>query len=304
MTKGIRQLDKRVAIVTGAASGIGRALATGLSSKGCHLALIDVDEPGLAAVRKVLSESRPDRRVTTHVADVADPHRMEDVAREVSVAHGALHILINNAGITYESPFPQTSLADWDRIIGVNLRGVIHGCHFFLPHLAKVDRAHIVNLSSLFGFVAMSGQTAYCTTKFAVSGFSEALREELSPTSIGLTVVYPGAVATNMMRRAKGHDPDLLERVSRWYEKHAMPPDRAAARIVRAIERGSPRLVITVEATCADWLKRVMPVTANTLMTRAVVRFMGGEDMRAKRLALWQESMVNGKTAARDDADD
>lgn len=294
MTKGIRQLDGKVAVVTGAASGIGRALAQGLLCKGCHLALVDIDEPGLKTLREELAGSHANRLVTTHVADVSHPNRMREVACEVASAHRAVHVLINNAGITYESPFPQTSLEDWERIIGVNLRGVIHGCHFFLPYLAKVDRGHIVNLSSLFGFIAMSGQTAYCTTKFAVSGFSEALREELGPTSIGLTAVYPGAVATNMITRAKGHDPELLQRVSRWYEQHAIAPDRAASRIIRAIERGSPRLVITLEAACADWLKRLLPVAANRLMTNAVVRQMGVEDMRAKRAALWQESMVKG----------
>lgn len=304
MSKGIRQLDGKVAVISGAASGIGRALARALANKGCRLALVDVDEPGLTTLQEELSGLNRDRVVSTHVADVADANRMREVAREVATGHRAVHILINNAGITYESPFPQTSLADWERIIGVNLRGVIHGCHFFLPHLAKVDRAHIVNLSSLFGFMAMSGQTAYCTTKFAVSGFSEALREELGPTSIGVTAVYPGAVATNMIKRAKGHDPDLLQRVSRWYEQHAMPPDRAAARIIRAIERGSPRLVITVEAACADWLKRLMPVAANRLMSDAVVRVMGVGDMRLKRLALWQESMVEGAAGATDDTDD
>jgi short-subunit dehydrogenase len=295
MRKAIRQLNGRVAVVTGAASGIGRALALALANKGCDLALADIDEPGLAALQAELSGSNHDRVCSTHVADVADRSRMKEVAREVTVRHRRVHILINNAGITCESPFPQTSLADWDRIIGVNLWGVIHGCHFFLPYLAKADRAHIVNVSSLFGFIAMSGQTAYCTTKFAVSGFSDSLREELKPTSIGLTVVYPGAVATNMIKRAKGHDPDLMQRVSRWYDEHAMPPDRAAARIIRAIERGSPRLVISLEATCADLLKRLAPVAANGLMSEAVVGFMDVGDMRSKRLALWQESMVDAE---------
>jgi short-subunit dehydrogenase len=303
MTRGIRQLNRKVAVVTGAASGIGRALAQGLSCKGCHLSLVDINAPGLQTLQKELAESHPDRVVTTHVADVSDPNRMQEVAREVASAHGAVHVLINNAGITYESPFPQTSLEDWERIIGVNVRGVIHGCHFFLPYLAKADRGHIVNLSSLFGFIAMSGQTAYCTTKFAVSGFSEALREELRPTSIGVTVVYPGAVATNMIKNAKSHDPDLLQRVSRWYEQHAMSPDRAASRIIGAIERGSPRLVITLEAACADWIKRLLPVAANRILSDAVVRQMGLGDMREKRAALWQESMVKDVLAGPRDND-
>src|SRR5688572_108061 len=120
MKKGIRLIDGTVAVVTGAASGIGRALAQALATKGCRLALVDVDEPGLTAVQKELLEVNRDAVVSRHVADVADPNRMEGVAREVAAVHRAVHLLINNAGITHESPFPQTSLADWERIIGVN----------------------------------------------------------------------------------------------------------------------------------------------------------------------------------------
>ena len=147
----------------------------------------------------------------------------------------------------------------------MNLWGVIYGCHFFMPHLAKVDRGHIVNLSSLLGIVAMPGQSAYCATKFAVRGLSESLAEELRATSVGLTVVHPAAVATGIMKRAKGDDPELLQRISRWYERHAISPERAAARIIRAIEKGTPRLLITPEAAFGDVLKRLMPVTGNKL---------------------------------------
>ena len=123
MSKGIRQLDGRVAVITGAASGIGRALARALANKGCRLALVDVDQPGLTMLQEELSELNSDRVVSTHVADVADANRMREVAREVATGHRAVHLLINNAGITHESPFPQTSLAEWERIIGVNRRG-------------------------------------------------------------------------------------------------------------------------------------------------------------------------------------
>ena len=258
--KGIRDLKGKVAVVTGAASGIGRALAVGLWDKGCHLALVDLDQDGLASLSKTLIASGRNQVVSTHVADVGDKIRMQALAGEVVAAHRAVHVLINNAGIGYEAAFPQTSLEDWERIVDVNLWGVIHGCHFFMPHLAKVERAHIVNLSSLFGIVAMPGQSAYCATKFAVRGFSESLWEELRATSVGLTVVHPGAVATSIMQHAKGDDPELLQRVSRWYERHAMSPERAAAQIIRAIEKGTPRLVITPEAKFGDLLKRLLPV--------------------------------------------
>lgn len=297
--KGIRRLSGKVAVITGAASGIGRALALRLWDKGCHLALVDLDEDGLTQLQHELLESCRRQTVTTHVANVGDRMRMRDLASEVAGAHGAVHLLINNAGIGHEAPFPQMSLDDWDRIIGVNLWGVIYGCHFFMPHLAKVERAHIVNLSSLLGIVAMPGQSAYCTTKFAVRGFSESLWEELRATSIGLTVVHPGAVATNIMKTARGDDPELLRRLAQWYERNAVSAERVGAGIVRAIEKGTPRLIITPEGRFGDLLKRLMPVIGNKIMGDAAIRTIGVGDMRAKRIQQWRETMVEGKPDVR-----
>ena len=293
--KGIRDLKGKVAVVTGAANGIGRALALGLWGKGCHLALVDLDHDGLASLQQSLNESGRAQIATTHVANVGDKARMQELAAEAVAAHGAVHVLINNAGIAYEAAFPQTSLDDWERIVDVNLWGVIYGCHFFMPHLAKVERGHIVNLSSLLGIVAMPGQSAYCATKFAVRGLSESLSEELRATSVGLTVVHPGAVATDIMKRGGGDDPELLQRISRWYERHAISPERVAAQIIRAIEKGTPRLLITPEAAFGDLLKRLMPVTGNKIITDAVIRVIGVEDMRAKRIAQWHETMIKAK---------
>jgi short-subunit dehydrogenase len=205
-----------------------------------------------------------------------------------------VHVLINNAGIGYEAAFPRTSLEDWDRIVNVNLWGVIHGCHFFMPYLAKVDRAHIVNLSSLFGIVAMPGQSAYSATKFAVRGLSESLWEELRATSVGLTVVHAGAVATNIMKTARGDDPELLRRIAAWYERHAIAPERVAAQIIRAVEKGTPRLLVAPEAAFGDILRRLMPVTGNKLFVDAAIRSLGVEDMRARRIEQWRETMVEG----------
>lgn len=293
--KGIRDLKGNVAVITGAASGIGRALTLGLWEKGCHVALVDLDQDGLARLQLSLNASGRNQVATTHAANVGDKRRMQELAGEVVAAHGAVHVLINNAGIGHEAAFPQTSLDDWERIVDVNLWGVIYGCHFFMPHLAKVDRAHIVNVSSLFGIIAMPGQSAYSATKFAVRGLSESLWEELRATSVGLTVVHPAAVATDIMKRAKGDDPELLQRVSRWYERHAISPERAAARIIRAIEKGTPRLLITREAWLGDLMKRLMPVAGNRLFSDLVIRVIGAEDMRAKRIAQWRETMMKAK---------
>jgi short-subunit dehydrogenase len=220
---------------------------------------------------------------------------MRALAREVADAHGPLHLLINSAGVAHEAAFAQMTLDDWDRIIAANLWGVIHACHFFMPYLAKAERGHIVNISSMLGIIAMPGQTGYGTTKFAVRGFSEALAEELRATSVGLTLVHPGPVATNIMKRGGGDDPELIHDLSQWYERNAMPPERVAARIIRAVEKGTPRLLIGPETFFGDWLKRLMPLTGNRLMVNAAIRLLGVEYMRARRIKRWNETMVETK---------
>ncbi len=294
MRPGLRQLDGRVAVITGAGAGIGRALARGLHAKGCHLALIDLDGQAAQAVATELAQAGSERRITVHPADVADRARMRVLAAEVAEAHGSLHLLINNAGIGYEAAFPQTSLETWDKVLGVNLWGVIHGCHFFLPHLAKAEQAHIVNMSSLFGYVGMAGQTVYCASKYAVRGLSEALWEELRGTTVGLTLVHPGSIATDIMKTSDGDDPQLMERLAAWYEQNAMPPDKAAARIIRGVETGKRRLLVTAEAYLADQVRRLFPVAGNKVMNDLVIRGLGLEDMREKRATQWQQTMVDG----------
>lgn len=295
MRKGLAELGGRVAVITGAASGIGRAIALALREEGCHLALVDIDADGLGRLQEELAPDADGPRVSLHVADVADDSRMRAVSAEVIANHGSVHLLVNNAGVAYEAPFPQTGLGDWERVVSVNLWGTIYGCHFFLPHLARADRAHIVNMSSLFGIVGMAGQAAYCTTKFAVRGFSESLWEELRDTTVGLTVVHPGSVATNIMRTASGDDPALLGRLADWFEENAIPPEKAARQIISAVRKGKPRLLITPEARFADWVKRLSPVRGNKAIGDLVIRALGLEDMREKRRRQWQETMVDGE---------
>ena len=294
MGKGLSELVGKVAVITGAASGIGRALALQLTEMGCHLALVDIDADGLRRLRDELSSAVDGRNVSTHVANVADSSRMQAVSGEVIAIHRSVHLLVNNAGVGYEAAFPQTSLEDWEHIVSVNLWGTIYGCRFFLPYMARAGQAHVVNLSSLFGIIGMPGQTAYCTTKFAVRGFSESLREELHETTVGLTVVYPGSVATNIMRTARGDDPVLLQRIADWYDENAISPEKAASQIIAAIRKGKPRLLITPEVRFAAWVKRLAPVRGNKAIVDLVIRTLGLEDMRDKRRRQWQETMVDG----------
>lgn len=294
MKKGIPELGGKVMVITGAASGIGRELALQLCRKGGHLALVDLNADGLHQLQAELASIDSSRRVTLHVADVADKARMGAVCDEVTVAHRTVNLLVNNAGIGYEAAFPRTGLDSLERVLAVNLWGTIYGCHYFLPQLAKAGQAHIVNVSSLFGIVGMPGQTAYCTSKYAVRGFSESLWEELRDTTVGLTVVHPGSVATNIMKTAEGDDPLLLKRIADWFESNAMEPAKAARQIITAIEKGKPRLLISPEVKFADIVKRVAPVRGNMAIVDLTVRVLGLEDLREKRRRQWQETMLDG----------
>lgn len=293
MKKGLPDFAGRTAVITGAASGIGRELALLLWAHGCGLALIDIDTTGLEALASVLRDTQNGPGLSLHIADVADRARMQALPAEVMAEHSQLNLLVNNAGIGYEAAFSQTSLETWDQVLGVNMWGVIHGCHFFMPYLAKADRAHIVNMSSLFGLVGMPGQTAYCASKYAVRGLSEALWEELRATRVGLTLVHPGSVATKIMERSDGDDPELLAHLAGWYEQHAMAPQVAAKRILNAVQKGQSRLRISPEAYLADYVKRLLPVSGNRLFSDLVIRALGLEHMRDKRSAQWQKTMVD-----------
>ncbi len=245
-------------MVTGAASGIGRATSQALAEAGCHVALVDRDEAGLAGVAKELAAGGG-RRVSTHGADVSDRARMRVLAEEVAAEHGGVNVVVNNAGVTVALSFEDHTLEDLDWIVGINFWGVVHGCRFFLPHLRAADEAHIVNVSSMAAFTGMPTQSSYCATKSAVQGLTESLRTELSGTSIGVTCVHPGTIRTNVLRSSRHSGSARVERLVRGMDRWGRPPELVARRILRAIQRNRPRVVIGAEARLTDWLKRLSP---------------------------------------------
>ena len=192
------------AAVTGAASGIGRALALELAARGCDLALADRDEAGLQQVAAEIGKAGT-RKVTTHRVDVGEPAQIQEFANAAIAAHPSLNIVINNAGVALLGAFNEVDQAQMEWLININFWGVVHGTRAFLPHLSKQREAHIVNLSSIFGILAPPGQTAYCAAKFAVRGFSESLRHELAMANspVKLSVVHPGGVLTNIVRNSR-----------------------------------------------------------------------------------------------------
>jgi NADP-dependent 3-hydroxy acid dehydrogenase YdfG len=253
----VRALYDRVAVVTGAASGIGRATAVALAAKGCKVALVDVDAARLLETQAHIEQGGGN--ASAHVVDVSDRSAMAALADEVVARYGGVHIVVNNAGVNLTEPFVRQNLDDIDWLLRINLWGVLHGCHFFLPALLAAPEGHIVNIASLAGLCGLPTQSVYCAAKAGVVAFSEALGTELTGTRVGLTVVCPGAVGTRLMQGARGSDKGFTGRMASLMQAHGMPPQRVANRIIAAIETGAPRVRVCAETYLTDWAKRLAP---------------------------------------------
>ncbi|MBR1126039.1 SDR family NAD(P)-dependent oxidoreductase [Bradyrhizobium lablabi] len=263
------------AAVTGAASGIGRALALELAARGCDLALADRDEAGLQAVAAEIGKGP--RKVSVHRVDVGEPHQIAEFAAAATSAHPALNILINNAGVALLGQFNEIEQAQMEWLININFWGVVHATRAFLPHLSGRPAAHIVNLSSIFGIVAPPGQTAYCAAKFAVRGFSESLRHELAiaNSSVRLSVVHPGGVLTNIVRNSRtgagiADNARRAQSIERFDAMAKTTPAAAAQRIILGIEKNQPRILIGGDARFMDLLQRFRPATYWAVLQRRI----------------------------------
>jgi short-subunit dehydrogenase len=268
------EFSGNAAAVTGAASGIGRALALQFAQRGCDLALADVDDNALQSVAAEI-RTRYQRKVLVHHVDVANRAQVEDFAREATATFTKLRILVNNAGVALQGQFEELDLSQIEWLMSINFWGVVYGTRAFLPHLCSQSAAHIVNMSSIFGLVAPPGQCAYAASKFAVRGFSESVRHELvaNKRTVCLSVVHPGAVKTNIARnsRAGAHMLNQLDQaaLAAGFEQLAgTTPLAAAQRIVRGIERNEPRILIGGDARFMDLIQRLKPAGYLELMSR------------------------------------
>jgi NAD(P)-dependent dehydrogenase (short-subunit alcohol dehydrogenase family) len=273
------RLAGRTAVVTGAAGGIGRAVAVSLARRGCHLALADVDEAGLVETAARVAAAGGDAaavRISRHRLDVADRDAVAAFPARVAAAHPGVDLLVNNAGVALGGTFEQVADADFEWLFDVNFWGVVRMTRAFLPHLHASDDARVVNLSSVFGLVAPAGQAAYAASKFAVRGFSEALRHELEGTTVGVTVVHPGGVATGIADHARvpeGVPADEVERRRAAIKRQLrLPAAVAGETIVRGVERRQARVLVGADARAVSLLARLFPVRYWALLARQVSR--------------------------------
>ena len=260
-----------VAVITGAASGIGRALAVRLAEEGvAGIAVSDVDETGLTET--VAMVERLGVPVSFHLTDVSDLKQVQQLGLEVVAQHGLATHLINNAGVGVIGTFEQLSIEDFEWLMGINFWGVIYGCKVFLPILKQQPAAHIVNISSVFGFIAPEEQSAYCSSKFAVRGFTESLRHEMAGTNVAVSSVHPGGILTNIVRNSRvGQDaPDeWKEQGTKLFDRVAKTtPETAADVIINGIKRREPRILIGKDAIGISAISRLFPRKYLTILER------------------------------------
>lgn len=256
------EIKGSVAVITGAAQGIGAALALELGCRGCHLALADRDAAKLA--RTADAARALGVHVSEHVLDIADAAAVAELPQSVLTEHGRVNILVNNAGVALMGNVEQLHLDDFEWLFNINFWGVVRTTKAFLPLLRQAPQAHLVNLSSVFGLIAPAGQGPYCASKFAVRGFTDALRHELADSNISISVVHPGGIKTRIAhnsRRAAAFDEAQAKQLADRFFKDVMTsPERAAQRIAHGIEQRAPRILIGPDARIMDWLSRLMPI--------------------------------------------
>ena len=270
----MKNFQDKVAAITGAGSGIGRALALDLAGRGCHLALSDINEVGLAeTVRQI---GTPGVRVTAQPVDVADRRAVYDWADRVVAEHGKVNLIFNNAGVALGSTIEGMSYDDIEWLMNINFWGVVYGTKAFLPHLKASGEGHIANVSSVFGLAGIPTQGAYNAAKFAVRGFTECLRQELDMTDSGVsaTSIHPGGIKTAIARSARMNSNiadlglDVDGSTAKLERGFITSPEKAARIILRAVERNQRRVLVGPDAYVFDWMVRLLPSRYQDIATR------------------------------------
>lgn len=267
----MHEFRNKVAVITGAGSGIGRALALELATRGCHLSLADVSSEGLEQTRAGLAGA--DVALSYHLADVADREQVGKLARDTVQAHGGVDLLFNNAGVALTDLAEHVSEDDFRWLMEINFWGVVHGCQQFLPYLRERPEPCIVNISSVFGLIAMPTQGAYNASKFAVRGYSEALQQELAGTPVRVCVVCPGGVRTRIAGNARVADrPGVLPargEFEKLFQRMARTsPQQAAVTILEGVAKRRKRILVGPDARLIQWVVRLFPQSYDRVLAR------------------------------------
>jgi NADP-dependent 3-hydroxy acid dehydrogenase YdfG len=255
----------KTVVITGVGSGIGRATALAFAREGARVCGCDVDQLRLDALAAELGE----RALVIRKVDVADRAQMAGFAAEVHQAVPAADVLVNNAGVVHAGAFVETTLEDWDWLLGINLRGVIHGCHFFVPPMVKRKSGQVINLSSIHGLAPIPNASAYVMSKSAVIGFSRSLRAELEPHKVGVTAICPGLVATQMAADGR-HVESMRAYKAAAVEKFkkGLSPDVVASAILAAVHHNPALRTVGRNAWMLHQLNRLAPRTMERLTSK------------------------------------
>ncbi|EJW11688.1 short-chain dehydrogenase [Rhodovulum sp. PH10] len=272
----MKTLTDKAIVITGAASGIGRALAVRLAAERTRLALLDRDADGLRDTVARCREAGA-AAVEGRTLDVARREAVEAAARAVVARFGEVDVVVNNAGVSSTGAIGELTDATLHWTMEINFWGVVHGTMAFLPHLVARPEASLVNVSSVYGLIGVPGQAAYCASKFAVRGFTEAIRQDLRDTGVAVSVVFPGGVRTNIVAGSR-YDGALsaAERqklATAFAASLRTEPEVAAETIVRGIRRKAPRILIGSDATAIDLLARLRPATYDSVVARKTAAF-------------------------------
>lgn len=273
----MKRFDTKVVVITGAGSGIGRALSVDFARRGARLALSDIDEAGLAETGAQATHAGA-RGVKTDRLDVADRDAFARYALDVVQHYGVVNVVVNNAGVALAGDLADLEYPDMDWVIGINFWGVVHGTKEFLPHLIASGDGHLVNLSSLFGLISMPGQSMYNASKYAVRGMTEALREEMliAGHPVGVTAVHPGGIKTAIARNSRVSAKEDQAATARFFDEKLakMTPEKAAAVIIRGIERKQARVLVGADAHALHTLGKLTGSRYQDIVARASKRIL------------------------------
>lgn len=273
----MKNFNNKVAAITGAGSGIGRALAINLAQQGCHLALSDVSEAGLAETVSLLSQYSV--MVTTTKLDVSDKDAFYAWADQVVADHGRVNMIFNNAGVALSGTVAALDISDYEWIMNINFYGVLYGTKAFLPHMERSGEGHVINISSIFGLASQPLMSGYNASKFAVRGLTESLRQDLESTQsvVSSTCVHPGGIKTNIAKQSRmsastsevmGSDNDKT--IKDFERTFITTPDKAAKTILNGVKKNKRRVLIGPDAYVFDAMVRLFPAGYQWIITKVV----------------------------------